>query len=77
MIDDSPPFTLLRISLLVVNILSSLYGFELWKIDRSDANKNHDGFVAMNIFLIELIYIKSIAQIVCMLFLIVWTRDTQ
>lgn len=32
-----------------MNTLSSLYGFKLSKVDRSNYDMNHDGFVAMNI----------------------------
>ena len=38
-----------------MNILSSLYGVELSRFDRSDGDKGYDGFVIMHIFFEEIV----------------------
>jgi hypothetical protein len=60
-----------------VNILSSLYGIELLRFDRSDGDKGYDGFVIMHIFVRTdpILYLKAFPYVSS--FLSSPTRETQ
>ena len=56
-----------------MNIMSSLYGIELSRFDRSDGDNDHDGFIPNRTNFIP----KSMPHVDHMFVLTVLARDTQ